>query len=607
MRKLTTEEFIRKAKEIHGDKYDFSKVNYINAKEKVCIICHKKDDMGQEHGEFYIRPCNVINGTGCPKCGNRFTYTREEWIAKANFVHSNKYDYSLIESTNGKAYGTIICPIHGQFKQQLGSHINGCGCPKCNKGVPMTLEEFTIRANEIHHQYYDYSKFTYVNQKTKGIIICPRHGSFMQTPDIHLRGHGCPKCKSSKLESIVLNALNRCGISYIYQSNVLKNDSFVIDFYIKNTNLLIECQGEQHFVPVDFSRKNNMELAKSQFEKQIVSDIKKYETAKQNGFEVIYFTIPSYFRTPDINIRKDFYKDKMVFTDIDRIIGYIETRITKKDNKLFEDFKENIIKITNGNIVLLENNQIKYRNYIITFNYIMANEHDTLNSITRSYRKRNINVIHIFEDEYLENKTLVLRKLRHIFKLNYDLPKIVARKCNIRPIYKYEANEFLVANHIQGFVPSTLYLGAFFNEKLVAVMTFTKEDWGKWTLTRFASDNNYISSGVGGKLFKYFIRTNCVTSVKSFADKRWTIDKNDNLYTRLNFKIEKETFPDYRYIDNSGKVKKRFHKFGFRKDILQRKYKLDPNMTELEMTRELGYDRIWDCGLIKYVYYNEKQ
>ena len=120
-------------------------------------------------------------------------------------------------------------------------------------------------------------------------------------------------------------------------------------------------------------------------------------------------------------------------------------------------------------------------------------------------------------------------------------------------------------------------------------------------LTRFASDYHYICQGVGGKLFNWFIKNYKPLEVKSFADKRWTLDKNCNLYTKLGFKLVKELNPDYEYVLDSN-PSKRMHKFNFRKSILSKKYNLPLTMTESEMTKELGYSKIWNCGLYKYVW-----
>ena len=219
-------------------------------------------------------------------------------------------------------------------------------------------------------------------------------------------------------------------------------------------------------------------------------------------------------------------------------------------------------------------------------------------------REKGVGLITIFEDEYELHKEIVLNKLAHILKIgNEHMPKLYGRKCEIKEIYSYIAEDFLNVNHIQGFVKSTLFLGAFYNEKLVGVMSFTKQTDNNWELTRFATDIKYNCCGVGGKLFNYFIKNYDFKEIKSFADRRWTLDENNNVYTKLGFVFHSFTKPNYTYYNANVNRYKRFHKFNFRKDKLVKKYPhLNPRMTETEMVKELGYDRIWDCGLIKYVY-----
>ena len=194
----TTDEFIAKAKKIHGDKYDYSKVKYIDTKSKVCVVC-------PEHGEFWQTPSHHLSGCGCPKCANKNKgeyrrSSKKDFITKARKIHGDKYDYSKVDYVNNYTKICIICPEHGEFWQTPHNHLSGQGCPKCGvEKQTSTKEEFIKKAKEIHGDKYDYSKVDYSNAHTKVCIICPNHGEFWQTPNNHLRGHGCPKCKRNKL------------------------------------------------------------------------------------------------------------------------------------------------------------------------------------------------------------------------------------------------------------------------------------------------------------------------------------------------------------------------------------------------------------------------
>ena len=135
MKKLTTEEFIRRAKEAHGNKYDYSKSEYINSREKISIICPK-------HGEFWQLPFNHINGQNCPKCNKLWKMNTKDFIQKARNVHGEKYDYSKADYTSSTIKVEIICPYHGSFFQMPAAHLMGQGCPKCQKNHKLSMEEF---------------------------------------------------------------------------------------------------------------------------------------------------------------------------------------------------------------------------------------------------------------------------------------------------------------------------------------------------------------------------------------------------------------------------------------------------------------------------------
>ena len=214
-------------------------------------------------------------------------------------------------------------------------------------------------------------------------------------------------------------------------------------------------------------------------------------------------------------------------------------------------------------------------------------------------KEKGVGLIHIFEDEYFGKKDIVLNKIQHILGVDGNKKKVYGRKCEVQRVDGETAKMFMEKYHIQGGDSSTVHYGAFYDDNLIAVMSFLRNKGDEWELTRFASDYHYICCGVGGKLFKKFIKEHNPKTVKSFADRRWTLNSEDNLYISLGFKLTKILKPEYRYINNS-QPKERIHKFNLRKKSLHRKYNLSMNMTEKEMTKELGYAKIWDCGLYKY-------
>jgi len=272
-KKLTTSEFIKKSNEVHSNQFDYSLVEYKNNREKVKIIC-------REHGVFEQIPFTHMNGTGCHKCKK---------ISKIDFINNGnieKYDYSLIESvSNNKEKVEIICREHGVFKQSYNNHIGKKNdCPKCYGKIKYSKESFIERALIIHGDKYDYSLVEYVNRSTKVKIICKDHGVFEQEPMSHINSKcGCRKCKISKGELKIINFLKSKNIKYEHLYIVDKKE---FDFYLPDYNTLIEYDGIQHFKPIIFF---GGDLS---YKRQIFNDNKKNNYCLLNNINLI--RIPYY-------------------------------------------------------------------------------------------------------------------------------------------------------------------------------------------------------------------------------------------------------------------------------------------------------------------------
>lgn len=192
MRKSNTEEFIKKAKFIHGNKYDYSLVQYLNNKTKVEIICNIEG-----HKNFMQTPDAHINiGNGCPECKKcKLSYSTDTFIKKANKVHSNYYTYqSTVYTLAGNAV-TVTCPVHGDFSVRANQHLAGQICMKCDiANKTKSVEEYLLEAAAIHNDKYDYSLVNYTTNKEQIRIVCPMHGEFKQRASDHLAGASCPSC-----------------------------------------------------------------------------------------------------------------------------------------------------------------------------------------------------------------------------------------------------------------------------------------------------------------------------------------------------------------------------------------------------------------------------
>lgn len=259
--KQTPEKFVSRAKEIHGDKYEYDEVDYINSQTKVKIRCKR-------HGIFEQKPnCHVNQKQGCRKCFIENSRSNTvEFIERANEVHNFQYDYSKTIYVGSMDNITVTCKLHGDFLTTPNRHlmgngynktkIAGCGCPKC--GIETTTsntEEFVARASEIHRGLYNYDEVDYTKCFELVKIRCEKHGIFEQTPSSHLGGTGCPVCNNSKGEQKIYDILTEHNINIEPQKRF--DDCrhvmpLAFDFYLPDHNTLIEFDGVQHFESVEF-------------------------------------------------------------------------------------------------------------------------------------------------------------------------------------------------------------------------------------------------------------------------------------------------------------------------------------------------------------------
>ena len=230
MKTLTTEEFIKKARAVHGDRYDYTLAEVIgNNKTKVTIKCNTCGIV------FEQRINDHLNGKGCSNCGKKQRaksreMTKEEFILKAKEKHKWKYEYNNVKWNGYNEMVTITCPIHGNFMQLPNSHLNGRGCPYCAGNKKSTTEEFIKKSKEVHGNKYKYDNVVYSGNNIPVFITCPIHGDFPMTPHNHKAGHGCPDCAKEKIsgnprmstEEFVARAMASHGNKYDYSKSVYK-------------------------------------------------------------------------------------------------------------------------------------------------------------------------------------------------------------------------------------------------------------------------------------------------------------------------------------------------------------------------------------------------
>jgi protein-arginine kinase activator protein McsA len=261
------------------------------------------------HGWWKALPSNLYAGRGCKKCaveahiatiGERLRKTTDEFIAAAIAVHGTekyKYDVTLYEHSMRKV--TIFCiTCDDTFEQTARTHLDGKGCPECGRiaraeAMLLEQEEVIRRFTAMHRDRYDYSRFEYQDYKTKSWIGCrePNHGFFKMHANAHLEGKGCPKCSQSTGETKVRHWLDDHGIAYEVEFRVghregvqPKGLGLRFDFRLLSYPILIEYDGEGHFIPIRWAGTSR---AEDVLKKVKVRDEYKDTWAAQNGYNLI--------------------------------------------------------------------------------------------------------------------------------------------------------------------------------------------------------------------------------------------------------------------------------------------------------------------------------
>ena len=306
---ISKDEFVRQSKEVHGDKYTYDNVDYINSRTYVNITC-------PIHGDFPQTPFGHLKGRGCRKCfWERKTSNTEDFIKKAQETHFlydddgnkiPKYTYDNVDYINSRTDVNITCPIHGDFPQSPNNHLSGAGCDECSIiSLTSNTEDFIKKAQETHFLYdedgnkipkYTYDNVNYIASNKKVMITCPIHspklGDFPQSPNVHLGGAGCPWCKESKGEKRIGQILFEKNINYTpfkkyddcisYRSrNGLSKRCYKLefDFYLPENNTLVEYDGEYHF------KQKNVSL--EEYTYNVLNDREKNDYTKAKNIKLI--------------------------------------------------------------------------------------------------------------------------------------------------------------------------------------------------------------------------------------------------------------------------------------------------------------------------------
>lgn len=546
-KRITKEQFEIKAREVHGDRFNYSLVEYKNYLTPVKIIC-------KEHGVFEQKPNNHLAGAICQKCSDivisqKMRGTTESFIEKARKVHGDKYDYSLVDYVTSGDVVKIICKKHEVFEQIAHNHLIGRGCARCAvKNDAFDMTDFVERANAVHDNKYDYSLAIYSGYKRKMKIICREHGVFEQDPNNHLQGKGCSVCIGR--ESYDTESFVRCA-------NVVHNNLY--DYsnteYIDSTGK-VEIICEEHG---SFFQQANNHLSGNGCPKCDV----KISKGEQELFDFVKEICPD----------------------------------AEQSNRKLIKPKELDIVIPSKNIAI-EFNGLLYH----SDRYEGRSDNYHLDK-TNACEDVGYRLIHIWEDDWRDKKDIVKNIISSILGHSKS-EKIFARKCTVAKIDSDRARSFFDDNHIQGWANGNFHYALREESgRIVAAMTFSsrtsvraeKKD-GVFELTRYATSENVI--GGAGKLIAAFVKDNPdFDSIISYSDNEIY---TGGMYEALGFDKVNVGRPDYKVVMNGT----RRHKSGFTLEKLKAKLgdRFDHTLTERENCRNNGLFRVYNCGLTKWVY-----
>jgi rubredoxin len=487
---------------------------------------------------------NFSQSKRCPICRNEKFKSKYRFSFEYVKNQIEKENYKLIskEYKNAHIKLKIQCNRGHVYETKYNNFNQGQRCPEC-AGNKKLIYEFV--KDEIERRGYKLLSKNYINSGSKIKIECEK-GHKYKVKYYHFKaGSKCPHCSKNKKHTFkfIQHEVEKLGYKLLSS-----------EYLNAHTKLRIECE-------------------------------------KNHIFQMRFNDLQQGNRCPKCFKGGVSMSEKEV---LDYIKSLGEIKITENDKTIIPPFELDI--------VIPEKN--------LAVEYCGLYWHCESNGKTKNYHKTKLEqcnkagyrLITIFEDEWLIKQDIVKNRIRHI--LGMEKERIYARKCVIKNIDRKQAKEFIENYHIQGYVEANIKLGAFYEDELVAVMTFTKPSLSKgmkttanrMELSRFCSSKSVI--GIASKFLSYFQgRYPHHKEIYSFADRRWS---EGNVYEKIGMKRISYTEPNYFYFRKPEN--KRYHRFNFRKDVLREKLeKFDSNKTEYQNMIENGWFRIWDCGNIKFV------
>ena len=543
-RNLTTEQYIEKARSIHGDRYDYSRVEYSHNRSRITIVC-------PEHGPFEMEAFrHTSSKRGCKGCNALNSRFAQEFRKKAKAVHGDRYDYSQARYTKAIASVTIICPEHGPFDQQARHHLNGAGCPACAGCLALDTQEFIRRAQEVHGDRYDYSEVRYTTKDAPVRIICPEHGPFEQrAADHYRRGSCCPNCAQLARNEKQTYTLQQ----FKDMARAIHGDRYdysLAEYEGSNTNIQIICAKHGPFWQLPMVH-------------WIGGNCPKCAQCSSKPEEELLELLRCW--RPDLQ--------------------WLE-----RNRKLIRPKELDIYCPELG--LALEFNGSVWHSEKFQANRLYHRQKSL------ACAARGVKLLHIWEWQWRDplQRLRVLSVLRNALGLTQALG---ARKLQLGEIEPALSRELQECWHVQGSVGATHHLALWDGPEPRALMTFGRPRYSQareWELLRYCSAPGYRVVGGASKLLKHFTRQYS-SSVMTYA----SLDRTnilDCMYTKLGFVFDGFTEPGYCWVKGSKRISryqaqaKKIHK------ILP---EVDLGLSEARRMQDLGYHRLYDAGNARFV------
>ena len=474
-------------------------------------------------------------------------------------IHNNKYDYSKAKYIKIHDKTTIICPIHGEFEQSFNVHRMGSGCKKCSnenmiaskKHSPEQLKEKFIKdAKKVHGNKYDYSKVSYVGKsaKDKVEILDKNFGSFFQTYGNHVtlkHGHPSPKAFMSNKILSIFGSIKDRRKNFLVEARKIHNNLYTYPYLKK------EFSGYASTITIVCPTCGEI--------KQWAYNHMKGHGCKNCKRSAIEREIENWLSTTFPNIKIEIGRRDIISRELDIYIPKYK--------------------------VAVEIGGIFYHSKVdSSYHAKKQNECAALG----------IHLFTLFDVDWFQKKAIIKSMLRN--SLGKTKNKISARKCSIEVIDGNEAKEFLIANHLQGYSPSTVNIGLIFEDTLVSILTLGKPRFNKnfqWEIIRFGSIRNTLVQGGFSRLWNFFIKKfqpkNCIT----YANLRWGTGK---VYSQVGFSWLRKSAPAQWYSKVDGK-RVWIHRTKVQKHRLEKLLdKFDPKLTAEENLKNNHWVSIYDCG-----------